>query len=140
MEQHARTYVAMVLDRSGSMARIRQQAVSGFNEQVQALQDDNFRLGETWVSFFTFNSRWEEKYFNQSINHLAELKDEQYDPRGNTSLWDTCLHVLDKLEAATDIKSDLNAYLVVIVSDGQDTSSTAGSEARLAAKIRQLQG
>ena len=64
--KRGRTYVAFLLDRSGSMERIKQQADSGYNEQVQVLLEEASKpdRGETFASLVTFNGRITEDFFN----------------------------------------------------------------------------
>lgn len=132
-----RTYMAMVLDRSGSMDRIRRQVIEGFNKQIDSLKSEKF--GEVYVSLYTFNRNYREEYFSRPIERVGLLKDEQYKPIGDTAFYETGNYVLDRLEQATDINSELNAYLVNFLSDGRDTVSVAGARMRLNSRIRAYQ-
>jgi uncharacterized protein YegL len=120
--KRGRTYVAFVLDRSGSMARVKPQTVNGFNEQVQALHEDADKKegAETFVSLITFNGRISEEFLNAPVDVLREMTMDQYVPTGNTALYEAIGYTITRLCNETDPGDEYNSYLVVILSDGQN--------------------
>lgn len=134
-----RTYITFIFDRSGSMERISRQAVAGYNNQIEAIrEDENFVNGDTQVSLYFFASKPEGVFFNESLNALVGLEEKDYKPLGATALRDTVSEVLDRLERETNTKDPENAYLVVIISDGKDTCSKIKS-GDLSRRISRLQ-
>lgn len=118
-----RTYVAFVLDKSGSMNNIKKLAISGFNEHVQTLISEGNKAGETFVSLVLFNNQVEANVFNAPVYALKELTEESYVPNGNTAYYDAVKYTLDRLNNETNFSDPNNAYLIIIISDGQDNAS-----------------
>ncbi|MDA2923166.1 hypothetical protein MYX65_00665 [Acidobacteria bacterium AH-259-L09] len=55
LSKPAKTYVAFVLDRSGSMEAIRKEVVEGFNQQVRLIKQQTDGM-EVRVSLMTFST------------------------------------------------------------------------------------
>lgn len=120
-----RTYVAIVLDRSGSMAypkELKERTVIGYNEQVQQIKA-NATEGEYFVSLVTFNGEVYEHIWNAPAEELKESTMESYKPGGATALLDAEGYVIDKLLRTTDPTDENNAYLVIVITDGHENSS-----------------
>jgi hypothetical protein len=133
------TYIAIVLDSSGSMAMNLQATINAFNEQVQTIKFNAAKEGiETYVSFYTFgNSQVKEHFYCEPADRLEELTTETYVPYGDTPLFDGLHHAITRLKerigvAPTDLVelvkqkmegTDTTA-LVVVISDGDENSSS----------------
>jgi hypothetical protein len=133
-----KTYVAIVMDRSGSMWDIREQAVEGYNQQIRTLKE-NAKTQDIQVSLLSFNSDVIEHYWLNSVDTCNEACQGDYKPGGNTALLDAMGYTINKLQESTDQSGDV-AYLVVVISDGQENSSTHCQPEELFAKITSLQG
>jgi Mg-chelatase subunit ChlD len=117
-----KTYVAFILDKSGSMNTVRDLTISAFNEQVQELRKNGSLGGETSISLIQFSGSVEETFFNVPIDETeGELDRTQYSPSGNTAMYDAIGYTLNKLQRF-DEPGDVG-FLVVILSDGQENSS-----------------
>jgi Mg-chelatase subunit ChlD len=116
-----RTYVAIILDKSGSMAATKAAAISGFNEQVQQLKEDS-KDQEIYCSLVTFNGEVFEHLWNVPADKLAEASPEDYKPLGNTAMRDAMGYTVQKLLDTTDYEDENTAYLIVTISDGQSNS------------------
>lgn len=137
-----KTYIAIVLDRSGSMEYAKKQTISGMNEQIQTIKEDasiNSNI-ETLVSLITFNNRVNVEFVNKPTNILEELTETSYMPNGGTALLDGIKVATDILEAEKDMSDPNNAALIVIYTDGGENASTQVSAADLAKKIKELEG
>jgi hypothetical protein len=123
--KESRTYVAIVLDRSGSMEKCKDATLSGLNEYIQQQKADCVKNGSlpTYVSLVAFNSQPEELYWNQSINYFNELTEHDYIPLGWTAMWDAVGYTIEKLKATTDYANEDNDYFILIVSDGEENKS-----------------
>ena len=133
-----KTYVAIVLDRSGSMKfpiELKEKTVIGYNEQVQQIKA-NATEGEYFVSLVTFNGEVYEHVWNAPAEDLKESTMESYKPGGATALLDAEGYVIDKLLKTTDPTDENNAYLVIVITDGHENSSIHFS----ADKLKSMKG
>lgn len=151
MLQEKKTYVAFVLDRSGSMGTIRESIVNGINEQVDIIKANAAKGGDTLVSLVTFTTGsssalvddWntsliETVFFNQPADKLKHLTLKDYQPNGGTPMYDGVGHTLDML-SDLDTTSDEVAFLVIVVSDGYENSSRNYTARDIATRVKQLE-
>lgn len=132
------THVAFVLDKSGSMNTIRDATISAFNEQMQEHKINTSNGGEIFLSLVQFNNVVDETFFNQPIEEIVgELDKEQYVPLGGTALYDAIGHTITKLQKV-DAPGD-NAFLVIILSDGEENSSRKYNAVSLSSQIKELE-
>jgi hypothetical protein len=117
-----KTYIAFILDKSGSMESIRDVTISSFNELLQQHKSEAHLGGQTTFTLTQFNGNVEESLFNVPIEEVAgKLSREDYAPSGGTALYDAVMKTLKKL-SRFDESGDVG-FLVVILSDGQENSS-----------------
>lgn len=115
-----RTYVAIVLDKSGSMDNILDATIQGFNTQVDSIVKE--AIGQTFLSLVTFNSYVEPVFWNQHPSYLTKLSRNNYKPQGYTALYDAIGYTINRLDyTAEDVGNA--AFLVIIVSDGMENRS-----------------
>jgi uncharacterized protein YegL len=134
-----KTYVHIILDKSGSMQIIRAETISHFNEQVQELQKKTTEDMETMVSLTVFDGEVEHKFLRQPVKSLQEIGPKDYRPSGSTALYDAVGQALDDLERkAEDINDDNVAVLMIILSDGEENSSTMYTQEIIASRIKKL--
>jgi uncharacterized protein YegL len=112
-----RTYVAIVLDKSGSMAATKKQTISGFNEQIQQMKQ-NAKDQEIFCSLVTFDGEVYEHLWNVNAKDLSEASDADYKPSGSTAMRDAMGYTIQKLLNTTEHESEDNSYLVIVISDG----------------------
>lgn len=134
-----KTYVAMILDKSGSMSNIKDVTIRGFNEHVQTLISEGKDGTEIFASLVLFNSKVEAEFFNAPVFTLRELEDTAYIPNGSTAMYDAVGYTLDRFASETDVTDLNNAYLVMVFSDGEENSSKEWTSSRLAERIQELQ-
>jgi hypothetical protein len=133
-----KTNIAIILDRSGSMWDIREQAVQGYNEQVGTLQE-NAKTQDINVSLVSFNDEVFEHYWLQPADKCERACQGDYVADGGNALWDAIGYTLDKLQETTDQNDPDTAFLVVIISDGQENSSRHVRAQEILQKITTLQ-
>lgn len=112
------TYVALVLDKSGSMAKTKRSVIEGFNEQVQQLKQDA-KDQDIRCCLITFNGEVFEHLWNVTVDKLTEASDEDYKPDGSTAMRDAIGFTIQKLLNTTNPEDPNVAYLVKVISDGE---------------------
>src|SRR5574338_1175969 len=80
------TYVALVVDRSGSMSTIQRETFNSINERIKQLKKTGGKGGKTFVSYIQFDDVIETVYDKIPHTKLVEITEDQYAPRGYTSL------------------------------------------------------
>lgn len=142
-----KTYVAIILDKSGSMDVIKDEAINHFNEQIQVLkeesnattqvakkmlQNDGTEGVETKVTFVTFNQSITNHNFNEDVNSINEITSDDYSPSGTTALYDAIGETIENFHNIEDINDPNVSVLFTIITDGQENASTkfAGDEGR----------
>ena len=139
MLKNKKTYYQLILDRSGSMNGCAEEAVSGFNEQVQQIKtlQEKYPEQEFFVSLTTFNHNISTDIDRQKATELKELyvsngwpcasnKDAiAYVPDGMTALYDAVGYSVSHLEkkVAEEIERDEATAVVVIITDGWENAS-----------------
>lgn len=132
-----KTYVAFVLDKSGSMAGTQRETIEGFNEQIQQLKENTKNnKGDFLVSLVTFNGDVFEHFWDKNILEIEEASDKDYNPSGSTALRDAVGYTLNKLSKSQEDED--TAYLVVIISDGCENASQKINSDALREQIESL--
>lgn len=132
------THVAIVLDKSGSMAGTKNQTINGFNEQIQQIKK-NAEDGKFLVSLVTFDSDVYEHFWDQDVNEIAEANPNDYNCGGMTAMYDAVSYTLNKLQSESESNKDKDvAYLVVIISDGEENSSKHINQSALKELVESL--
>ena len=122
--------LSILLDRSGSMMTIADDIVDGFN---RLLAQQRQQPGEVIVSLAQFDS---EEPFELLIDRvpLREVTDMDrmwFQPRGSTPLFDGIGRLISHIDASPTGQSDLFDHVVVIVTDGEENSSTEFSRSQV---------
>jgi hypothetical protein len=128
-------HIALVLDASLSMTRHRAEVVRVVDDQIAHLGRRSTELNqETRVTVYTFNDTARCVIYDRDVLRLPSIA-EFYRPSGNTALIDATLLSLDDLMLTPEKYGD-HAFLVYVLTDGEENRSNPGSQARL---IRTLQ-
>jgi uncharacterized protein YegL len=130
------TRVALVIDKSGSMSNIQKQALSGLNEQIQALRESE--AGDTYVTLIQFDSQVKVSFNQKNSKELKNLEPADYRPTGGTAMYDAVGTAIDRLLEEQNAVENV-AYLVIVISDGEENSSRRVSQWQLASQIKELQ-
>ncbi len=135
-----KTFVAFVLDESGSMYSQRSNAISSFNEQLDAIKDNGALGGDTYVCVYTLGGKIECRRPLVSYDKIERLTEADYSPHGWTPLYDAVGVAVQTLEAAMDKETgDDIAALVVVITDGMENYSKEFTTASLKSKLDDLQ-
>ena len=118
------TYAAIILDRSGSMWRTKAATVRGYNEQVQQIKEDSQDENhDIFVSLLTFNGSVVEHLWAVPADQLEEATEEDFLPKGSTAMRDAVGHTIQKFLDTTDSDDPNTAYLITVITDGEENAS-----------------
>ena len=134
-------YNLIILDESGSMTSIYEQALGGANETIQTIRvaqasaDDQ----KQFLTFVTFDSGEMESVRTiidtKPIEQVRDLTRDDYRPRGCTPLYDAMGKSLTALEQKV---TDDDQVLVTIITDGMENSSQEYSGAAVCEIVKRL--
>lgn len=130
--------VFIILDESGSMLRYRNETITGFNEQLEIIRENTKLVKSTTVSLVTFNQDVVFHCFNAPVGKVKKLTSETYVPFGWTAMYDAVGMCLERVIGGVPDDED-NAYLVIIISDGEENSSKFFTAQNVAGRIQELQ-
>lgn len=117
------THISILLDRSGSMNKIRQDTIGGVNSFIAAQKE---LPGVCTFSMAQFNQSYQDLYRAVPIHTVRPLDETNFVPSGNTALIDAICKSIDDLG---NILSLLPEYarpekvIFVIVTDGEENCS-----------------
>jgi hypothetical protein len=117
------TVVGIVLDRSGSMSSTWKEAIGGYHAQVEDLckQDDADEDTEIKLVSVVFDNIIDVINKGVPITEAEGLGPEII-PRGSTALYDAIGVAVGHMESTQTEHSD-TAYLLVVITDGQENAS-----------------
>lgn len=117
------THVSMLLDRSGSMASIKNDVIGGFNTFI----DQQKKVpGQMTLTLAQFDTEYENLLDRIDIRHVGAMDNDTFQPRGATALFDsTAKLIIDtgKTLAALPEASRPAKVLFVILTDGNENAS-----------------
>lgn len=132
------TYIAVVLDRSGSMASVKQATIDGFNEFV----DKQKQLpGDCRLMLTQFDDNYD-IVFDRPLAEIQPLDDKSYVPRAMTALYDAIGKTVN------DVGSNLSKLaederpervVVAVITDGQENASKEFTQKQIADLIKHQQ-
>lgn len=135
---HLKNYIAVVLDRSGSMSFVRQATIDAFNAQVQKIKEES-RDQETTISLFTFADRAEVSFFDADLDTLRPLATKDYQPNGQTALLDGVGLAIEMFKGVPDADRDHVSFLVITITDGGENHSRKYDAERIVRLIAECQ-
>lgn len=126
------TYIAVVLDRSGSMESVKAETISGFNHflKEQQQQGDNARL--TLVQFDSQSTDFLTE--NLPVTDAKPLNADTYQPRGMTPLLDALGATINSTGKTLNAIPEPNRpdkVVFVIITDGEENASHQFSKAQV---------
>ena len=133
------TYIIFVVDRSGSMSSIAKDMIGGYNAFIKAQKDAN--AGDCKVFFYQFDTQYDAVYENVDINHVAELTDKTYVPRGGTALYcslgKTIKNIGEKLSNLNESERP-ERVLIATITDGEDNSLLERNEIYDSEQVKEM--
>lgn len=130
--QNAR--ISFVLDRSGSMASIRDETIGGYN----AFIDTQKKMGgKTKVTLVQFDNEYLVTYADTPIENVPLLDRTTFVPRGMTALYDAVGRTINNLQAVPAAKNEKT--IIAILTDGQENGSHEFDHPAIKAQITRVQ-
>lgn len=126
--------VFVVLDASGSMQSTINDTIGGLNGYAFSLLED--RSTECNLSVLTFNTSYQVTRPLLPVDSIGLLTRSNYRPSGGTALYDALGFLLDAV-ALVDTSRSQNVLLVV--TDGEENSSTRETRASVLERIKRLE-
>jgi hypothetical protein len=118
-----RTFIAVVLDRSGSMAPLRDDAIGGFNT---LLEEQRAQAGEGRLLLVQFDRVCEIVCDAVPLENVPALSRATYVPGAGTALLDALGHTLHEVEARIEGLPNAarpDRVLIAVITDGEENSS-----------------
>ncbi len=115
--------IVVILDRSGSMESVRQDAIGGFN----TFMDDQKQVdGEARVTLVQFDNEYETVFENTPIHELPTMDENTFVPRGTTALLYAVGRTIDEVGKRLDATPEdgkPEKVMVAILTDGFENAS-----------------
>lgn len=133
--ENPRTYIAFILDKSGSMEFVRDATIDAFNKQIETIVKESRISDNNFYSLVTFSTTVEPVFFNRKNGYIEHLSRKNYQPNGWTALYDAIGYTINRLDyEAEDVANA--AFLINIVSDGQENRSLSFNKQSIGNLIR----
>ena len=130
----------IILDASGSMESIYNQALSGVNETIQTIrmgQKDNpeFKQILTLASFNSGKNYLNVKYSATPIDEVKEITKEDYIACGCTALYDAMGEMISELKRKVSLE---DRVLVTVITDGYENASIHWNGPQIKSLVEEL--
>lgn len=135
MTNKSKSYIAVVLDRSGSMESVRQATIDGFNEFVNKQRQEP---GEATLLLTQFDDVYE-RVFEKSLPDVPKLTKDTYVPRNMTALFDAMGKTINDVGAALEKLSEAERpahVIVVVLTDGHENASKEFNQLQVANMVK----
>lgn len=130
----------IILDESGSMQSIYNQALNGVNETIQTIKETQELHPEMvqrlTLATFSGGERFLRQHFvDKPITKVREFNTEQYRPHGCTALYDAMGKMISRLQG---IKKHNEQALVTIITDGEENASQEWTASGIKSLVEEL--
>lgn len=122
--------IYILLDRSGSMSSMWNEAIGGINGYVAALSDNP----EISIHFAAFDSVDYKVVRNTTVGKWEPVGINEITPRGGTPLNDAACHMMTRILEDNDKKS-----VFVVVTDGYENASQRYGKDKVSKMLKQLE-
>lgn len=130
-------HVGLVLDESSSMDALRNATIQVADNQVSYLAQRSRDMDqETRMTCYTFNTRVNCVYYDKDVLRMQSLKG-KYRPNGMTALCSATLKAINDLKQTATLYGD-HAFLLYVLTDGQENSSAPGDVYELGQTLKTL--
>jgi hypothetical protein len=125
------TEIVCVIDRSGSMASIRNDAIGGFNNFLAEQQKEP---GEATMTIVLFDHEYLINCSGKPVKDVVPFTPSTYVPRGSTALLDAVGRSINEITGRNPKKA-----IIVILTDGQENSSKEFTKQQIKTMIEDCQ-
>ncbi len=118
-----KTEIVCIIDRSGSMESIKNDAIGGFNAFLEAQKTEDTAATFTMV---LFDNEIQVTYDGTDLQIVEPLNTQTFVPRGSTALYDAICTTIDRVGRRLAAMSDADRpdqVLVAILTDGEENAS-----------------
>jgi len=118
-----KTEIVVVMDRSGSMQKVREDAIGGFNT---FLEDQLTCEGEAKLTLIQFSTDYDIVCNGVPLADVKPLTSETYRPRGWTAMLDAVIRAIDEVGERLHNTPEADRpekVIFVILTDGEENSS-----------------
>ncbi|WP_254821918.1 vWA domain-containing protein [Haloglomus halophilum] len=123
MSPDTTTHITFVLDSSGSMSKIREDTIGGFNT---FLADQREEPGRASVTLYEFSDSVSQVYQGTPLADAPELDTETYTPGGQTALHDAIATAVTETDGHIEKQPATvqpDTVIVVVLTDGKENAS-----------------
>jgi len=131
MPREGLTEIVCILDKSGSMASVKNDAIGGFNTFIK---DQKSVDGEATLSLIMFDTEYSIRYEGKNIKDAPELDDKTFIPGGSTALLDAIGKTINAVGSRLHNTSEQDRpskVIFVILTDGEENSSREFTKAKI---------
>ncbi len=135
MMNKMKSEIVVILDRSGSMQTIEDDAIGGFNAFMESQKKVE---GECTVTLAQFDDVYEVVYDNIPLNEVPNLTSATFKPRGMTAMYDAIGRTINKISSRQDVPCPVcNKYgektkvIFAILTDGMENASREFDQAKI---------
>ena len=140
--KNKKTIYHFIIDKSGSMTGMEEQAVQGFNTQLATLQElkRTYPEQEFRVSLTFFNDRVRNIITNGQVEQLFPMNPNTFNPGGSTALLDAIGSSIYQIKSdfGIELLNDEATVVMVIITDGAENASRLYTYHELARMIKEL--
>lgn len=130
------TEIVVVMDKSGSMASIRDDAIGGFNTFVE---DQKKEPGEANLTLVLFDTSYSIPYSGKPIKGVELLDENTYRPGGGTALLDALGRGITETGKRLDDMDEAvrpDKVICVVITDGEENSSREHKKEQIAEMVK----
>lgn len=131
----APTLVTFLLDRTGSMTRIRDDTIGGYNTYIGGLKANPAGLTFNLVQFDSTSV--DKVHVNKPIQEVPDLDRASFIPRDGTPLIDASYKTIKAVEGAVKARTDNPKIIICIMTDGDENASREHTWDQLSDLIRE---
>lgn len=132
------THIHLLLDRTGSMDKVKQETIGGVNAFIAEQQRQSGKCTFSLVQFDS-NDPYEVIHDFTPIAHVVPLTEATFVPRGWTPLYDAMDKSVDEcLKRIQAMDTRPSKVIIVVVTDGEDNASTRANKATVKDKIKTI--
>lgn len=139
-------YIGISRDHSASMRMLSKAAANDYNETIKQIQQSATEHDiDTIVSVVKCGVGWgrgivEREVVNSNVQVLKPIQPNQYIADGSsTPLFDSVGDLITQFENVPDATDPTVAFVVMVITDGEENSSTKWTGTSIGKKIKQLQ-
>lgn len=116
--------IEIIFDQSGSMGSIKNKAIESINNQLTTIKDNSINSNqEVNIGINFFNDRVTRRIEYHNAEDIKLVRVQDYNPQGNTALYDAIGETFKKVNYSPNKTDDNVAYLLIVVTDGEENSS-----------------